>query len=227
MVDRNIRPKRPNKQDAPYLCDTFWRLLESCWDKDVMKRPVAESVYQTITEVIQRDGTCTVMGVAQTPGPSKRVDGSVLPPIATTVSPTHHVSSPPRSLHLRLTSAPNSSFLFSPLSFVMVEGDSPLLIKRWAENITYDENDVVFKSRVVSRIHAKLWFVPGGKLFIEDTKSSSGTFLNGVRLSPANIKSEPHWVKHGDIVRFGEDVLTFIQNMELRPVEIRFEIRVD
>ncbi|KAJ7849520.1 hypothetical protein B0H14DRAFT_2765366 [Mycena olivaceomarginata] len=40
----------------------------------------------------------------------------------------------------------------------------------------------------------------GIKFFIRDTKSSSGTFLNHVRLSPANTESRPHQVKDGDIL---------------------------
>jgi pSer/pThr/pTyr-binding forkhead associated (FHA) protein len=62
---------------------------------------------------------------------------------------------------------------------------------------------VTFRSKVISRAHAKIWVETGGKFFIQDTSSSSGTFLNQVRLSLANIDSTPHEIKNGDILQFG------------------------
>ncbi|KAJ7816010.1 hypothetical protein B0H13DRAFT_2460893, partial [Mycena leptocephala] len=61
-------------------------------------------------------------------------------------------------------------------------------------------NKIAFKSKVVSRVHAEVWIEDPGapKFFIWDTKSSSGTFLNHVRLSAANTESCPHQIKDGN-----------------------------
>lgn len=63
---------------------------------------------------------------------------------------------------------------------------------------------IVFKSKVVSRSHAQLT-VQDGQWFIQDVKSSSGTFLNHVRLSPASQQSPPYALKDGDILQLGMD----------------------
>ncbi|UZJ52644.1 hypothetical protein CBS101457_001964 [Exobasidium rhododendri] len=68
-----------------------------------------------------------------------------------------------------------------------------------------DSGRVAFKSKVVSRGHAEIWCEAGGKFFIRDTKSSSGTFLNHIRLSHPNIESKSFPVKDGDVVQLGVD----------------------
>ncbi|PWN97104.1 hypothetical protein FA09DRAFT_298970, partial [Tilletiopsis washingtonensis] len=60
-------------------------------------------------------------------------------------------------------------------------------------------------SKVVSRGHAELWCESGGKFFIRDTKSSSGTFLNHIRLSAPNAESRPFAIKDGDVIQLGVD----------------------
>ncbi|KAI9597421.1 hypothetical protein BDF19DRAFT_334494, partial [Syncephalis fuscata] len=54
-----------------------------------------------------------------------------------------------------------------------------------------------FKSKVVSRSHAEIWF------YIRDTSSSSGTFLNHSRLSAQNIRSDAHRLRDGDCLQLG------------------------
>ncbi|KAI9007292.1 hypothetical protein BC832DRAFT_518817, partial [Gaertneriomyces semiglobifer] len=61
-----------------------------------------------------------------------------------------------------------------------------------------------FKSKVVSRGHAEIW-CHEGQVYLKDTASSSGTFLNGMRLSPSGRESRPYPVKEGDIVQMGID----------------------
>ncbi|KAK9459667.1 uncharacterized protein V1516DRAFT_680502 [Lipomyces oligophaga] len=63
---------------------------------------------------------------------------------------------------------------------------------------------VVFKSKVVSRTHAELW-AENGQWFVKDVKSSSGTFLNRIRLSPANTASQAFPLNDGDILQLGMD----------------------
>lgn len=43
------------------------------------------------------------------------------------------------------------------------------------------------------------------QFFIRDTKSSSGTFLNHIRLSAPNTESKPFQIRDGDIIQLGVD----------------------
>ena len=83
-------------------------------------------------------------------------------------------------------------------------------------------NKLAFKSKVVSRSHAEIWFSSGG-FFIKDTKSSSGTFLNHIRLSPANSESRAHQIKDGDILQLGVDYQGGTEDM-YKSVKIRVEV---
>lgn len=63
---------------------------------------------------------------------------------------------------------------------------------------------VGFKSKVVSRRHCEFWCTDG-QWYIKDVKSSSGTFLNHVRLSSPGVESRPYPVNDGDVVQLGID----------------------
>lgn len=65
-------------------------------------------------------------------------------------------------------------------------------------------NNVWFKSKVVSRSHAEMWW-RDGQLYLRDTGSSSGTFLNRLRLSPSGKGSRPYPLKDSDIIQLGID----------------------
>ncbi|KAI8895536.1 hypothetical protein BC833DRAFT_600936 [Globomyces pollinis-pini] len=64
--------------------------------------------------------------------------------------------------------------------------------------------DIWFTSKVVSRLHAEIW-TKDGQLCIKDVGSSSGTFLNKMRLSPSSKESRPYPLKQGDVLQFGVD----------------------
>jgi pSer/pThr/pTyr-binding forkhead associated (FHA) protein len=66
------------------------------------------------------------------------------------------------------------------------------------------EIDCWFTSKVVSRLHAEIW-TKDGQLCVKDVGSSSGTFLNGMRLSPTGKESRPYPLKQGDMIQFGVD----------------------
>ncbi|KAK7691593.1 hypothetical protein QCA50_004992 [Cerrena zonata] len=105
------------------------------------------------------------------------------------------------------------SLRFEPISRDVKEGDSPLRIGRFTDRSglglaaanANGSNKLAFKSKVVSRAHAEIWVEAGGKFYIKDTKSSSGTFLNHVRLANANQESRPHELKDGDMLQLGVD----------------------
>lgn len=125
-------------------------------------------------------------------------------------------SSTPRSSHrIRLVPHLDSrrSLRFEPISRDVKEGDPALRIGRFTDRSglgitvanSLGSNKLAFKSKVVSRAHAEIWAETGGKFWIKDTKSSSGTFLNHVRLSPANSESRPFEIKDGDVLQLGVD----------------------
>ena len=65
-----------------------------------------------------------------------------------------------------------------------------------------------FDSKVLSRQHAEVWADRNGKIWIRDVKSSNGTFVNGVRLSPENRDSEPHELREHDMLELGIDIVS-------------------
>ena len=65
-----------------------------------------------------------------------------------------------------------------------------------------------FDSQVLSRQHAEIWADRNGKIWIRDVKSSNGTFVNGVRLSPENRESEPHELREQDTLELGIDIVS-------------------
>ena len=78
-----------------------------------------------------------------------------------------------------------------------------------------------FKSKVVSRRHCEFW-CSNGQWYIKDVKSSSGTFLNHIRLSQPSIESRPFPVNDGDVIQLGIDFRGG-EEMIFRCVKIRVE----
>ena len=50
-----------------------------------------------------------------------------------------------------------------------------------------------------------MWVNAAGQLLFRDVGSSSGTFLNRLRLSPSGRESRAYVVKSGDVVQLGVD----------------------
>ncbi|KAF9068192.1 hypothetical protein BDP27DRAFT_840551 [Rhodocollybia butyracea] len=132
-----------------------------------------------------------------------------------------------------------SPFYFKAITRNMRVGGPVLRIGRFTDNGGYDNDDphlfkLGFKSKVMSRAHAELWLearsgsdaslVPGvPKLFIRDTRSSSGTFLNDTRLATAGDESRPFELKDGDLLQMGVDFQGGIENAH-KSVKIRIEL---
>jgi hypothetical protein len=64
-----------------------------------------------------------------------------------------------------------------------------------------------FSNTLVSRKHAEIWADANGKIWIRDTKSSNGTFLNGTRLSKENQVSPPHELQDLDHLELGLNII--------------------
>jgi hypothetical protein len=116
------------------------------------------------------------------------------------------------------------AFPFEPISCDLRDGDTPLRIGRYIERSGIYVPNITFKSQVVSRSHAEIRFKKG-KLYIKDTKSAAGTFLNHIRLSSAYLESGWHLLKDGDIVQLGADYNGGTGNIH-NCVKIRIEVEV-
>jgi E3 ubiquitin-protein ligase DMA1/2 len=126
--------------------------------------------------------------------------------------------------------APRPSLVFSPMNRTLPSGKETIRVGRYSER----ENQpnpasnvpsaapIGFKSKVVSRRHCEFWY-EDGQWYIKDVKSSSGTFLNHVRLSSPGTESKPFPVKDGDIVQLGIDFKGG-EEMIFRCVKIRIEL---
>ncbi|ORX56419.1 SMAD/FHA domain-containing protein [Hesseltinella vesiculosa] len=130
-----------------------------------------------------------------------RTFGPLSQPIDTTAATA--TSTLPLS-HLRIVPHldTNRSLVFNVIERDLSDG-TIIKIGRFTDKIIIPTR-ITFKSKVVSRGHAEIW-TKNGKFYIRDTKSSSGTFLNHMRLSPPNQESRPFLLSDGDIVQLGVD----------------------
>ncbi|KAH8812062.1 hypothetical protein F5884DRAFT_784271 [Xylogone sp. PMI_703] len=126
--------------------------------------------------------------------------------------------------------AQRPSLVFSPMSRILPTGKEVIKVGRYSERDNQTPQainvpsaaPVGFKSKVVSRRHCEFWY-QGGRWFIKDVKSSSGTFLNHIRLSSPGTESRPFPVNDGDIVQLGIDFKGG-EEMIFRCVKIRIEL---
>ncbi|XP_054831428.1 sarcolemmal membrane-associated protein isoform X8 [Eublepharis macularius] len=85
--------------------------------------------------------------------------------------------------------------------------DEPVKIGRSVARCRPAQNNATFDCKVLSRNHALVWFDhKTGKFYLQDTKSSNGTFINSQRLSRGSEESPPCEILSGDIIQFGVDV---------------------
>lgn len=123
------------------------------------------------------------------------------------------------------------SLKFDAIARDLKEGDPALRIGRFTDRSglglaavnALGSNKLAFKSKVVSRAHAEIWVEQGSRFLVRDTKSSSGTFLNHVRLSPANTESRPFEIKDGDVLQLGVDYQGGTEDI-YKSVKIKIEI---
>ncbi|PCH38888.1 SMAD/FHA domain-containing protein [Wolfiporia cocos MD-104 SS10] len=150
-------------------------------------------------------GTLATTATAQVPNAA----------VARAAAPAPGVPTSQQAFRIRLVPhlASRTSLRFDPICRDVREGDPPLRIGRFTDRSglglaaanALGSNKLAFKSKVVSRAHAEIWVEGGGRFFIKDTKSSSGTFLNHVRLSAAGTESRPSELRDGDLLQLGVD----------------------
>lgn len=126
--------------------------------------------------------------------------------------------------------ATRPSLVFASMSRTLPTGKETIKVGRFSERENMPAGlmnipsaaPIGFKSKVVSRRHCEFWCA-SGKWYIRDVKSSSGTFLNHIRLSSPGTESRPYQVNDGDIVQLGIDFKGG-EEMIFRCVKIRVEL---
>ncbi|KAJ5894247.1 Zinc finger RING-type [Penicillium taxi] len=121
------------------------------------------------------------------------------------------------------------SLPFVPISRTLPSGSCSIRVGRYSERdavanpnpLEPSEAPVGFKSKVVSRKHCEFMYA-NGQWHVKDVGSSSGTFLNHMRLSQPNMVSRLYAIKDGDIVQLGIDFRGG-EEMIFRCVRIRIE----
>ena len=84
--------------------------------------------------------------------------------------------------------------------------DQAVKVGRSVARLRASTTNAIFDCKVLSRNHALIWY-EAGKFYLQDTKSSNGTFVNNQRLSKGSEESLPREVCSGDIIQFGVDVM--------------------
>ena len=122
------------------------------------------------------------------------------------------------------------SLSFPTTTRTLPQEDSVIRVGRYSERDTNpnpppnipSSAPIGFKSKVVSRKHCEFW-CSNGQWYIRDMRSSSGTFLNHIRLSGPSAESKPFPVHDGDVVQLGIDFRGG-EEMIFRCVKIRIEV---
>ncbi|KAI1268436.1 hypothetical protein F5Y18DRAFT_229262 [Xylariaceae sp. FL1019] len=122
------------------------------------------------------------------------------------------------------------SLSFTPITRTLPTGTELIKVGRYSERESQapvpanvpSSAPVGFKSKVVSRRHCEFWFEKS-KWYVKDVKSSSGTFLNHIRLSAPGTESKPYPINDGDMVQLGIDFKGG-EEMIYRCVKMRVEL---
>ncbi|ORZ17068.1 hypothetical protein BCR42DRAFT_413852 [Absidia repens] len=158
------------------------------------------------------------------------VTGTTGNPATTTVADTATTSAntePNSTAHIRLlpnVELTSRCFVFDITDRILTP-TTLLKIGRYGERHSTSDR-LAFKSKVVSRAHAEIWMGAGNKIYIRDIGSSSGTFINRIRLSRSHETSESIELRDGDIIQLGVDYQEGMDQM-YRAVKIRLEINRD
>jgi hypothetical protein len=57
VVDRDVRPERPDEEEAPQMLDEAWELAKRCWGKDPQSRPKIDAIRHTMSRLLEAHNT--------------------------------------------------------------------------------------------------------------------------------------------------------------------------
>jgi pSer/pThr/pTyr-binding forkhead associated (FHA) protein len=92
----------------------------------------------------------------------------------------------------------------SNITRVIKDPITPVVVCRVRDPNQISENNLFFLEKIISRKHAII-YEQDNQIYVKDTKSSGGTWVNGKRLSNAEVESSPMRLSEDDIIQFGED----------------------
>ena len=111
VVNQNIRPERPDGDEAPQLTDDSWQLAELCWKKDPLSRPNIGTVRDMMSRLLDSNPNQRVMKVsALIPGKSS----SALCPHALFLCQSQGTATPPVILRHPEVPVPDLHVSLSP-----------------------------------------------------------------------------------------------------------------
>ena len=70
VVHRDVRPERPDCEEAPQLSDAVWGLAEKCWVKDPKSRPTVGVVCDTLARLCDTAAITTLNPNSSSPQPN-------------------------------------------------------------------------------------------------------------------------------------------------------------
>jgi hypothetical protein len=128
-VRQDLRPERPDEEDAPQLTDAIWEITEKCWVKNPNNRPTAKAVCDMIvplldtTTVTSSTSVCTSHQIQSMP---KSPTLDQYNPLQPSIPPPSDSHSPTKASSGRPISNP-PSHLPQPklLPLVPVQGNPP------------------------------------------------------------------------------------------------------
>ncbi|OAL37097.1 hypothetical protein AYO20_03574 [Fonsecaea nubica] len=215
VTSRRRSTSRPNEPTA-FLSSDPRQVGTRTPSPRVEQEPTADQVENTSAEDMARHRSSTLRRTVSNNNPQASAS------VAAEAS-----DSAPRSAHEIRNGRP--SLNFSPITRTLPSEHSIIRVGRYSERegvpsanpIGPSDAPVGFKSKVVSRKHCEFSFLDG-QWQIKDVASSSGTFLNHIRLSQPNTESRLFPIKDGDIVQLGIDFRGG-EEMIFRCVKIRIE----
>ena len=92
--------------------------------------------------------------------------------------------------------AHHNSHPFTNRECIVTNKDNKLKLGRAVAKLKQASDNFIFECKVLSRNHALIWR-EGDKFYLQDTKSSNGTYVNNERLSACNEESDPREIFSG------------------------------
>ena len=125
-MKQDVRPERPDNEDAPKLSDGVWELAEKCWVKDPKSRPTAGAICDTLSHLLDTTIVAQPTPILPTPsqeGPSQmlivsnlQLKGHTDTIACSTFSPDgKHIASGAEDRTIRIWDAQTGSPVLEPL----------------------------------------------------------------------------------------------------------------
>jgi WD40 repeat protein len=166
VVRQNVRPERPDDEEAPQLSDGIWELAEACWVKNAKERPTAATLCTTVFHLLE---TTPVARPAQDASPGLSLETLS---IARPTSDEAHARSltPPPNLIIRGHTDEVSCATFSCDGKQIVSGSEDRTIRVWDAQTG---NPVLGPLKMHTRGVYSVAFSPNGRRFASGSRDKT------------------------------------------------------